>query len=312
MRHIRTILSTLLLFLTITAQAQRLPYKVEESSDRKMPEWVNSAGKDYLSVTATAADIETAKAAVLENVRKQIAQSIATRVVSESTLTTSAVQSDSGLEKTQTLESSILSRTAKLPFIGEISLSRASEYYWERRRDRSTGEITYFYAVKYPFTEFEMKKIVLEYQMHDRSLNEKLDSYASGTDLVTSVEQIGETLNELRAFQSEFDPLDPRYDRVQSISAAYRQLYDRILVSCVQKAKGVIAVSLSLDGRSISTTQKPQIKSGCASQITSAYEGNTLVIRYSDEYCYEDDDNTITVRFRTGNKYISETVHFTL
>lgn len=293
-----------------SASAQKKEFKVEESSARNMPEWVNSVERDFLIATASGGDIEEAKAAVIENVKKQIAQSIATRIVSESSLTTSAYQSGSDFSKTQNLESSILSRTAKLPFIGEISLSKAADYYWERRYYRSTGRYEYFYAVKYPFSEFEMKKLVMEYQEHDRGLNEKIADYQAGIDFVTSIEEISETLNSLRAFQDEFDVHDPRFNQVQSIANQYRQLYDQITIDWFQEKKGVAVVSLSLAGRSISTSQRPQIKSNCASQISSSYEGNTLVIKYNDEYCYEDDQNWIEVRFRAGNKYISGKIYF--
>ena len=92
-----------------SASAQKKEFKVEESSARNMPEWVNSVERDFLIATASGGDIEEAKAAVIENVKKQIAQSIATRIVSESSLTTSAYQSGSDFSKTQNLESSILS-----------------------------------------------------------------------------------------------------------------------------------------------------------------------------------------------------------
>ena len=132
MKTIKTVIFSIMLLVAsaMSASAQKNDFKVEEASAKRMPEWVNAVEQDYLNVTATAGDIEAAKAAVIENVKKQIAQSIATRIVSESSLTTSAIQSGDSFSKTQNLESSILSRTAKLPFIGEISLSKAADYYW--------------------------------------------------------------------------------------------------------------------------------------------------------------------------------------
>lgn len=312
MKTIKTVIFSIMLLVTsaMSASAQKNDFKVEEASAKRMPEWVNAVEQDYLNVTATAGDIEAAKAAVIENVKKQIAQSIATRIVSESSLTTSAIQSGDSFSKTQNLESSILSRTAKLPFIGEISLSKAADYYWEKRYYRSSGRYEYFYAVKYPFSEFEMKKLVMEYQEHDRALNDRLSQFQNGLDFITSIEEIGDALNNLRAFLAEFDTQDSRYNQVQSISNQYRQLYDQITVDWFQEKKGTVVVSLSLAGRSISTSQRPQIKSNCASQISSSYEGNSLVIKYNDENCYEDDENWLEVRFRAGNKYITEKIYF--
>ena len=312
MKDIKSILTAVLftLFTLLPAYAQKQDYKVEEASAKRTPEWINAAERNYLNVTATAGNIEDAKAAVLGNVKKQIAQSIATRIVSESSLSTSAFQSDGSFSKTQSLESSILSRTAKLPFIGEISLSKAADYYWEKRYYRSSGRFEYFYAVRYPFSELEMKELVDEYQAYDRSLNERLSKFQNDLDFITSIEEIGEALNNLRTFLNEFDTQDPRYNQVQSLSNQYRQLYDQITIDWFQEKKGMVVVNLSLAGRSISTSQRPQIKSNCASQISSAYEGNSLVIRYNDEYCYEDDQNSIEVRFRAGNKYITGHIYF--
>lgn len=304
MKRIITITASILLFaLQLSAQ-----YKVVESSSRKMPDWVNSVTRDYLNVTATGSDIEEAKAAVLAAVKQQIAQSIATRIVAESNLSTSAVQTSDTFEKKQTLEKTIQSRTAKLPFIGEISLSKAADFYWEKRYYRSTGKYEYFYAVKYPFSEFEMKKLVMDYREHDRELNARLAEYEAGLGNITSIEDIERMLEQIRVFNSEFDQMDPRYGQVQSLANRYRDLYDHISIDYYQEKKGVVAVTMTLAGNPLSTTQRPIIKSNCATKISTSYEGNVLVIRYSDENCYEVDDNYLDLRLRAGNKYITERI----
>lgn len=304
---------TMLLFAitaAVAAYAQKAQYKVEESSARKMPEWVMSTAKDYLIVTATGGDIEEAKTAVIENVKKQIAQSIATRIVAESDLRTSAFESDDSFSKTQSMETSVMSRTAKLPFIGEIALSKAADYYWERRYYRSTGRNEYFYAVKYPFSEYEMKRLVSEYRLYDKKLDEQLSEFETGLDFISSIEEIGENINKLKVFLNEFDVQDPRYDQVQILSNRYRELYDQITIDWFQEKKGMVVVSLTLGGRSISTSQRPVLKSNCATRITSSYEGNALVIRYNDDNCYDEDENYIELHLKAGNKYISERIFF--
>lgn len=303
MRRISIFAFILLFTLPLFAQ-----YKVEESSSKKAPEWVNSVTQDYLNVSATGSDIEEAKAAVLSAIKQQIAQSIATRIVAESNLSTSAVQTASSFGKTQTLEQSIQSRTAKLPFIGEISLSKAADYYWEKRYYKSNGKYEYFYAVKYPFSEFEMKKLVMEYQEYDRGLNAQLAEYEAGLENITSIEDIDRKLEQIRVFNNEFDQQDPRYEQVQSLANRYRDLYDHISVDYYQEKKGVVAVTMTLSGNPLSTSQRPVIKSNCASKISSSYEGNVLIIRYSDENCYELDENYLDLRLRTGNKYLSERI----
>lgn len=308
----RRIITMLLFAMTaaVAAYAQKAQYKVEESSAKKMPEWVMSTEKDYLIVTATGGDIEEAKAAVIESVKRQIAQSIATRIVAESNLQTSAFESGDSFSKSQSLETSVMSRTAKLPFIGEISLSKAADYYWERRYYRSTGRYDYFYAVKYPFSDFEMRQLVTDYQLYDKELNERLAKFGTDLDFVSSIEEIGENINNLRVFLNEFDVQDPRYNQVQILSNRYRELYDQITIDWFQEKKGIVVANLTLGGRGISTSQRPVLRSNCASQITSSFEGNALVIRYNDDNCYDEDENYIDLRLKAGNKYISERIFF--
>lgn len=308
MKKILLIITAALGFLA-TAYAQKTQYKVEESSAKKMPEWVMSVERDYLNVSATGGTIEEAQAAVTEKIKQQIAQSIATRIVSETNLHTSYYESGDQVSDSQSLETSIMSRTAKLPFIGEISLAKAVDYYWEKRYYKSTGKYEYFYAVKYPFSEFDMKKLVMEYQEHDRKLDEQLNEYEAGIDFITSVEEIGEAINDLKAFQNEFDTYDPRYGKVQALSNSYRSLYDRISLDWFQEKKGTVVVNLTLAGRGISTSQKPVIKSNCATQISHSFQGNALVIKYNDENCYDEDENWLEVRIRTGNKYLTEKIY---
>ncbi len=285
-------------------------YKVQESSQKNMPGWVHSVERDYLNVSATGSSIDEAKAVVLEKIKEQIAQSIASRIVAESNLSTSAYQSGNDFSKTQTLESSIRSKTAKLPFIGEISLSKASDFYWEKRYYKSSKTYDYFYAVKYPFSDFEMKKLVAEYQAHEAKLNLQIDEFEAGLYNISSIEDIDNKLSAIRAFLPEFDIDDPRYKRVEEISNRYRQLYDHISIDYFQEKKGIIVVNLSLSGREITTSQRPTLKSNCASKITSSYEGSSLVIRYDDFNCYDEDENYIDIKFRTGNKQLTERIFF--
>ena len=254
----------------VAAYAQKAQYKVEESSAKKMPEWVMSTEKDYLIVTATGGDIEEAKAAVIESVKRQIAQSIATRIVAESNLQTSAFESGDSFSKSQSL----------------------------------------FYAVKYPFSDFEMRQLVTDYQLYDKELNERLAKFGTDLDFVSSIEEIGENINNLRVFLNEFDVQDPRYNQVQILSNRYRELYDQITIDWFQEKKGIVVANLTLGGRGISTSQRPVLRSNCASQITSSFEGNALVIRYNDDNCYDEDENYIDLRLKAGNKYISERIFF--
>lgn len=309
---IKAALTVLMLTLSFSAFAQKAQYKKTDASEKKIPEWVRSAERGYLIATAEGEDIEEAKKAVMENIKQQIAQSIATRIISESVLHATYSENGDRTSGSQDMETHIMSRTARLPFLGEISLSKATDYYWEERRWRTDGKVDYMYAVKYPFSEHEMEILAAQYRDYDASLNTRLEEFESGLHTVQSVEAIGDNINRLRVFLDEFDTMDPRYNQVQVLTGRYRDLYGQITLECVQESKGAVAVTLHLGGREISTSQRPVLKSNCATQLSSAIEGNVLLIKYNDEYCYDQDDNYIDIRLRAGNKYISQRVFIKL
>lgn len=300
----------LLVLLALTASAQK--YKIVDRSARKVPSWVNSVTQDYLNVSATGSTIEDAKAAVLSSVKQQIAESIASRIVADSKLSQTDIESGDNYQHQQQLEQSIRSQTAKLPFIGELSLSKASNSYWEERYYKSQQKTEYFYAIQYPFSDFEMKKLVMEFQIYDSKLDEKLSEHENDIYEINSIEDIDKKLTDLRAFQSEFLKEDPRYSKVEALMNNYRKAYDKISLTFEQKVKGTIICTLSLSGNQISSSQKPMLKSNCATKLSSHYEGNILIINYDDFPCYAEDENYIEIRYRTGNKFLVEKVYIKL
>lgn len=304
MKRFLTLITLSILSLSLFGQ-----YRVEESSQKRVPEWINSVQKDYLNISATGGSIEEAKEAVLSKIKQQITQSIATRVVSESNLSSSFTQNNDSYSKQQNVETTIMSKTAKLPFIGEISLAKADDYYWEKRYYKKEKRYEYFYAVRYPFSEFEMKSLVMEYQLHDKELDNRLEEFETGIGNITSIEEIGSAIARLGAFSAEFIKEDPRYTRVEGLINRYRNLYNNITIDSYQEKKGVIIVNLSLGTKEIYTAQKPILKSNCATQLSASFEGNTIIVRYNSENCYDDDENYIDIKFRAGNKYVSERVY---
>lgn len=274
-----------------------------------MPAWVNSVENGYIIVTAKGADIEEAKLAALNEIKKQVSESIATRIVSESSLRSQSLEVNDNYSYSQELKSNINSRTAKLPFINEISLSKASEFYWEVRLIKATKANESFYAVKYPFSEFDMKKLVMEFQKHDAELNTKLKAFESGLNTVTSLEDIDKAIVDIKAFLNEFLNDDPRYAKAESISNQYRKLYEYVVIDAYQIKKGMVVSTLVLNDRQISSRQKPTIKSNCATKLTTSFEGNVLTIKYDDFGCYDEDENYIEIRYRLGNKFGTQKVY---
>jgi len=78
----------------------------------------------------------------------------------------------------------------------------------------------------------------------------------------------------------------------------------------VNKSKNKVTVRLVYNGSTITTSQKPRTSSNCATQFTVKSEGDNTVISFDSEYCYDQDDNYIEVRFKVGPKFAKEKIFF--
>lgn len=300
-----SVLCTLLFSMVSFAQ-----YKVTESSERRMPSWVGSVEHGYLCVSGTGSSLEDARSAALAELKSQIAESVAVLVISDTRYQSSSTESNGMSQFSQNMESDIRTKSAKLPFINEISLSKAKGYYWEERYFKDTRATEYLYAIRYPFSDLDLKMLVAEYQEHEKRLNEQLAKFELMLEQMTSIEDINRTIADLKAFQAEFMTEDPRFEKVNFLVHEYKHLFDAISIAAVQTQKGVIACVLMLQDREISTRQRPTLKSNCAAKMSASFEGNTILIKYDDFPCYEEDENYIEVRISTGtSKTIYEKIY---
>lgn len=300
-----SVLCTLLFSMVTFAQ-----YKVTESSERRMPSWVGSVEHGYLCVSGTGSSLEDARSAALAELKSQIAESVAVLVISDTRYQSSSTESNGMSQFSQNMESDIRTKSAKLPFINEISLSKAKGYYWEERYFKDTRATEYLYAIRYPFSDLDLKMLVAEYQEHEKRLNEQLAKFELMLEQMTSIEDINRTISDLKAFQAEFMTEDPRFEKVNFLIHEYKHLFDAISIAAVQTQKGVIACVLMLQDREISTRQRPTLKSNCAAKMSASFEGNTILIKYDDFPCYEEDENYIEVRISTGtSKTIYEKIY---
>lgn len=302
----KNILLICLLLLPFWMTAQ----KVVESSQRNAPKWINGTEPGYLIVSADAGDIDTAKDKILSKLKGMIAQSVASRIMSESTLKTTETSSNNQAGNyRQDYESIITSKAANIPFINEISLSKANEFYWEKTYHKKSKETVVHYHIKYPFSDMELKNMVLDFIQHEAELDARIKKYNDDLSQISSVEFIDKTLNDLRAFLQEFTKEDPRYAQIEQLLNNYRKCYKNIIIEEVDNQEGMVSVRLMLNQRAIRCSQNPKITSNCANQFNPSYDEELLIVKFNDFDCYQDDSNYIDIRFRFGNEFISKKVY---
>lgn len=299
-----------LLFLCCLPLWACAQWKVVEKSSKKQPDWVGGAERNYLIVSAEAPTIEQAKEKILISLKQQIVGTVATRIESTTTIDRTETTVGNESDYTEQVSSSVRSKLVNIPFISEVSLSKAKDFYWEKLYDKKSKSYKYEYHLRYLFTDFEANALVNQFNERENKLNVRLRLYEEQLGNIGCVEEIDRTLNDLKAFLAKFDSDDPRRRQTEQLSNNYRKLYKAIDIRRINETSDKrIAVALYLSDRQISCMQKPQLLSNCANKLSVSIENDTYYITYSDENCYDEDENHITVRFRFGNQIVSKHIY---
>lgn len=301
---------TFVILLTFFGMVVFAQPKVLEKSGRK-PGWINGIEKDYIIVSGSGATIKDAQNNALMIIKERIVSSVADNVKATSTMQTEETNTNKSVYSFfEKYSSQVTSQSGKVPYLQGISLSNANEFYWEKLLDKKTNKISYEYHIKYPFPEFELKKLVSDFKFRDKELTDNLNRIEEEVETVTSIEQIESNLDELKALQDAF--IDARVDKVNTISARYRGLFKSVELTEVENSPGLIKFTLRLDDRIISTVKKPTVNSECARIKGTKNNVTDWEIDYDYENCYEDPENNIAVSFRFGNTTVSKKFYFNI
>ncbi|WP_455587339.1 hypothetical protein [Bacteroides sp.] len=299
----KLILIFLAFFLPLGLYAQ---YKVKEKSHKETPAWINGTARNYLIISATAPTIEEAKEKILILLRNQVIKAIATNIMSQTSLESIQDNKDENYTYSERMQSSITSKAARIPYIKNISLSKAEDYYWEKLYNKKEKTYFYEYHIKYKLSSLELEMMVKDFNEREKKLNLQLETYRSQLENVNSVEEIDQTLNELKGFINEFDQDDSRREQTNQLMNNYLNLYSNIRLEETDRGEKNITVGLFLGNKQLRCEKKPVLKSACATKFTiQQQKDGAFHIGYDDFNCYEEDDNFIEVRFLLGTTTVS-------
>jgi hypothetical protein len=296
----RYLLSTVLLFFfgfAISFDAISQEKAVERSG--KTPKWINSTQKDFIIESGKGASIDEAKDRALINVKESIVKSVAEKITSSSEEKTQQVRQDNSYKISGNFQTVINSRTADLPFIKGISLNKVSDFYWEKLKDKKTGAIIYSYYLKYPFTDFELQSIILDYEMSQKRIEDELNEAIDGINEITTVEQILEKIQNLRGIVPQ---LDENEKRIASMNIVKLEgILKSISLEDIVNQKGTLKYFLVNGDRHFKTNLKPKVNSNCASNFRTSLVGDTVILRYDSPDCFEAVSNYISAEYFVGS-----------
>ena len=304
----RFLMTTALVMCCICVFANHQNRVVETSG--RMPAWVYHTGNGYLSVSAEAATMNEAQDLCLAQIRRQVAESVAVKVMAQTTMHTAVTEDGAKSSRKVESEEEIRTKTANLPYIREISLAKAADTYWEHRYDKKTDVHSYMYAVRYPFSDFDLKKLIMDYESNESRLNSRIEELEAGVDSVASLEDIESALDEIFAIRSEFDDDDPRMTRLDVIANDYRRCYDNVDVQYKQVGLGRIVAVLVYKDKEIATKQTQQLKSKTAEIKGYKWDGDFLVIDFEDRGDAVSGERIIELRFRISGRYITKKLSY--
>jgi hypothetical protein len=73
-------------------------------------------------------------------------------------------------KNTSTLE------TADIPSLKGLSLNKVSEFYWEKLKDKQSGEISVAYHVMYPFSKLQLQQLLDEFNKKEQEMTNQLNA----------------------------------------------------------------------------------------------------------------------------------------
>ena len=298
MRVIKYIL--LCAFLSLVASGLAAKDRVVEKSG-KTPDWLMTSDENGFSVFAKSDDINVARDRCLDDIRQYIVNTIASNITSVET-NTMDLQNRDGLETLYTTYNSELkTAAAKLPFLTGITLSNALEVYWEKCKSREDGSFYYNYHVLYPFTVAQRNRMIKEFKEYDAEKYGLLMHLKEGYSALSDVSEIDAGIRELEPLVEYFFD-DVRKSETESVMRLYRSAYSKISLVPESKEPGRFVYRLVLDGRTVTCSRPPALRSETAVSLELRPYGSSYELTYDYSLCLPTDDNYVLISYSFPGK----------
>lgn len=297
-----------LMLLCITSIAVNAQEKVVENSGKK-PKWIGTTMPETIIVTANAPDMMEARNKCMELVKQEIVNSVAVNINSSSFSSKTQTSFNEHHALKTEYSSEIKTIAARLPFISGISVSDA-ETYWERIYVKKEKRYFYRFHLKYPYPEITKKKLIFEFEKNDEEKTAQLQTLKSKYNDITSVEEIGRSIIELKTLAAYFFD-DVRQRETISLQKQYNDLYGQIAVQILNNKPGELSFVLTLNDKLISYSKLPQVTSDYATNLSvSKNSDKSFIAKYDYDGCLPEDPNTIEILFHLGNKKLKNEFRF--
>lgn len=287
-------------------------WKVVESSEKKLPEWLKQGPKEgFLMVTVEAPSLQEARSLAERDLFSSIIQSVAANVNSSQRAVSSDEEVDGVVKSRQEFSSQLEISAAKLPFIKGVSLSEAKGQYWEHRENKRTKQRLYMLTVLYPMSEQELQKMRTEFEAYDSEKTNDYKRLESSFSSASSVEEINEAIATLGSLQEYFFD-SVRHSQAEGLQQRYRDLFKMVTLTGDQVGPNEFILTTKLREQPFVTGKVPEVTSECASKIKVAPmgDGASFRVTFSSEDCLDNENNSLKATMRLSSARLATTLHF--
>lgn len=297
---------SLALFLLAFSSTSCASVKVVESSSRRAPGWVYGVEKNYLIVSAEAGDIETAKNKALNEVKKQILNAISEKVRSSSLITTEETGTSNLFTTMELYRDEIATQSGNIPFLSQVTLANANDYYWEKRYNKKTKAEAYRYHLKYPFSRLDQDELIEKFEQQEETINRTLEGFEK-EDFSTyaSVEEMVAKATALRTYQSTLMENDTRRQTCDRILRGYKSNMEQLSIHALSVNREETIYEVYYGEKKVACNIKPYLRSKCLEKMNWQIKGGVNIVSYSYDTCFDDEQNYIDITLTVMGKKIN-------
>jgi hypothetical protein len=299
-----------LLMLAVTLPAMAQKDKVVEASRKERPSWIGTFNQSSITVTEVGTELSKVSEKALSSIYQHIINSIAVNITSNEKLLSKSVSYDNIHSVMSDYTSVLMSEAAKIPFISNISLTNATDIYWEKIYSRKDNSYRYEYSVQYPFDDITRRNLVAEFVAIDNAKMNELKALKGELNTITDLDGIGRAVNALDALHSYFFD-STRRNETEALKLNYLALYSQIRIEIESEKCGECIFALRLGNRNVTTSVSARLRSTSALNMSvSPIEGNRYVLRYDPTYASTRDLNTIDIIYLFGARRVEKSIQF--
>ena len=269
--------------------------KVLEKSG-KTPKWINSTEKDFIIESGKGSTVAEAKNRAIAGVKESILKSVAEQVTAVSEDNVSQTREGNSYKVSGSYTSSIRTKTARMPFFTGISENKVNAFYWEKIKEKKSGNTFYMYHVKYPFSEDELKRIIMDFEMKQKTTELKISEISDAVDNSSSLDELAGYYREIKAMASELE----EGNKIQAdlVVKKIQGMFHSVSYKETGMTPGLLSYILVYGKKQLRASLNPVIKSNCAGNFKTTITSDTILVAYTYNGCFESQLNKVTVDYQ--------------